>query len=133
MSKVEAHHKQEQSKMKKLFLNIAGVFFVCLAIVGVILPILPTTPFLLVAVGCFAKSSPSMQQKLLDNKIFGPLIHDWQQHRSISCKSKRIALFTIVLSVLWSSYLLNDALLTAFVVLLVIWPFVFLWRLPISR
>lgn len=122
-----------QSKTKKFFLKVAGLVFVGLAILGVILPILPTTPFLLVAAACFAKSSPRLQKKLLANKTFGPLIHEWQQHRSIPRKAKRIALLTIVLSVVWSAYLLNNIMLTVLVFVLVLGPFIFLWRLPISK
>jgi uncharacterized membrane protein YbaN (DUF454 family) len=122
-----------QSKTKKFFLKITGLFFVGLAILGVILPILPTTPFLLVAAACFAKSSPRLQKKLLANKTFGPLIHEWQQHRCIPRKAKRIALLTIILSVVWSAYLLKSIMLTLLVLALVIGPFIFLWRLPVSK
>ncbi|OUR62574.1 hypothetical protein A9Q74_04425 [Colwellia sp. 39_35_sub15_T18] len=119
--------------MKVLCWKIAGLLCVGLAILGAILPILPTTVFLIMATACFAKSSPRMQKKLLNNKTFGPLIHEWQQHRSIPRKAKRIALLTIVLSVFWSGFLLQSMMLTALVMLLVIGPFIFLWRLPISK
>ncbi|WP_114325422.1 YbaN family protein [Candidatus Colwellia aromaticivorans] len=124
---------QAQSKTKKFLLKVTGLIFVVLAILGVVLPILPTTPFLLVAAACFAKSSPRLQKKLLTNKTFGPLIYEWQQHRSIPRKAKRIALLTIILSVVWSAYLLKSVMLTALVFVLVIGPFIFLWRLPISK
>jgi len=124
---------QVQSKTKKFLLKITGLIFVGLAILGVILPILPTTPFLLVAAACFAKSSPRLQKKLLANKTFGPLIHEWQQHRSIPRKAKRVALLTMILSVVWSAYLLKSLILTVLVFALVIGPFIFLWRLPISK
>lgn len=116
-----------------LILKITGIIFIGLAILGVVLPILPTTPFLLVAAACFAKSSPTMQQKLLNNKTFGPLIYEWQQNRSIPKKAKRIALLTILLSVVWSAYLLQDIMLISLVFLLVIGPFIFLYRLPVSK
>jgi uncharacterized membrane protein YbaN (DUF454 family) len=122
-----------QSKTKKFFLTTIGLIFVGLAILGVILPILPTTPFLLVAAACFAKSSPRLQKKLLANKTFGPLIYEWQQNRSIPRKAKRIALLTIILSVVWSAYLLKNIMLTFLVFGLVTWPFIFLWRLPESK
>ena len=122
-----------QSKTKKALLKITGLMFVGLAILGVVLPILPTTPFLLVAAACFAKSSPRLQKKLLANKTFGPLINEWQQHRSIPRKAKQVALLTIILSVVWSAYLLKNVMLTALVFVLVIGPFIFLWRLPISK
>ena len=112
---------------------MTGLIFVGLAILGVVLPILPTTPFLLVAATCFAKSSPRLQKKLLANKTFGPLIHEWQQHRSIPRKAKRVALLTIILSVVWSAYLLKNLLLTVLVFVLVLGPFIFLWRLPVSK
>jgi len=124
---------QAGNKGKVLILKITGIFFVGLAILGVVLPILPTTPFLLVAAACFAKSSPELQRKLLANKTFGPLIHDWQKYRSIPRKAKRIALLTMILSVCWSAFLLQSAMLTALVVALVIGPFIFLWRLPESK
>ena len=124
---------QAGNKGKILILKIMGLFFVGLAILGVILPILPTTPFLLVAAACFAKSSPEMQRKLLANKTFGPLIHDWQKYRSIPRKAKRIALLTMILSVCWSAFMLQSAMLTALVVALVLGPFIFVWRLPESK
>ena len=122
-----------RNKVKVFLWKATGVFCVGLAILGAILPILPTTVFLIMATACFAKSSPRMQRKLLNNKTFGPLIHEWQQHRSIPRKAKRIALLTIILSVVWSSYLLQDLMLSLLVFLLVIGPFIFLWRLPVSK
>lgn len=122
-----------RSKLKVFLWKLTGLFCVGLAILGAILPILPTTIFLIMATACFAKSSPRLQRKLLNNKTFGPLIHEWQQHRSIPRKAKRIALLTIILSVAWSGYLLQDALLTLLVVLLVVGPFIFLYRMPVSK
>ncbi|MEW6993256.1 YbaN family protein [Colwelliaceae bacterium MEBiC 14330] len=124
---------QAGNKGKVLILKITGIIFVGLAILGVILPILPTTPFLLVAAACFARSSPAMQRRLLANKTFGPMIHDWQKHRSIPRKAKRIALLTMILSVCWSAYMLQSLALTALVFALVIGPFIFLLRLPESK
>lgn len=122
-----------RGKIKVFLWKITGIFCVGLAILGAMLPVLPTTVFLLMATACFAKSSPRMQQKLLNNKTFGPLIHEWQQNRSIPRKAKRVALLMIVLSVVWSSYLLQNIMLTLLVVALVIGPFIFLWRLPVSK
>ncbi len=122
-----------RSKVKVFLWKVTGAFCVGLAILGAILPILPTTVFLIMATACFAKSSPRMQRKLLNNKTFGPLIHEWQQHRSIPRKAKRIALLTILLSIAWSAYLLQDAMLIALVILLVTGPFIFLCRMPVSK
>jgi uncharacterized membrane protein YbaN (DUF454 family) len=124
---------QVGNKGKVLILKIIGILFVGLALLGVVLPILPTTPFLLVAAACFAKSSPELQRRLMANKTFGPLIHDWQKYRSIPKKAKRIALLTMILSVCWSAFMLQSAMLTLLVVALVIGPFIFLVRLPESK
>ena len=115
-----------------MLLKVLGIFFVALAFIGVFLPLLPTTPFLLVATACFAKSSPRLHKMLLDNKVFGPMIYHWQQSRSIPKRAKIIALGTMVAAVLWSCYILPVLWLKILVVVLVAWPFVFLWRLPIA-
>ena len=124
---------QAANKGKMIVLKVTGIFFVGLAILGIVLPILPTTPFLLVAAACFAKSSPVMQRRLLANKTFGPLIHDWQKYRSIPRKAKRIALLTMILSVCWSAYMLQSVMLTVLVVGLILGPFIFIARLPLSK
>lgn len=60
-----------------------------------VLPVLPTTPFLLVAAACFARSSPRFYDWLLSNRIFGPLIRDWREHRCIPLRAKIMAVVLI--------------------------------------
>lgn len=119
--------------MKHILLKIAGVFFVGLGFLGAFLPLLPTTPFILVAAACFAKSSPRLHKMLLENKVFGPLIYHWQASRSIPKRAKAIALASMLIATLWSCYILPSAELKILVVALVAWPAVFLWRLPVSN
>ncbi len=116
-----------------MLLKITGIFFVGLATLGAFLPLLPTTPFLLVAAACFAKSSPRMHKMLLDNKVFGPLIYHWEESRSIPKRAKVIALLSIVLAACWSCYILDSNALRILVIALVVGPFIFLCRLPISN
>jgi uncharacterized membrane protein YbaN (DUF454 family) len=115
-----------------MLLKVVGLFFVGLAIIGAVLPLLPTTPFLLVAAACFAKSSPRMHKMLLDNKVFGPLIYHWETSRSIPQRAKVMALTSMVLASCWSCYILDNNVLSAVVVALVMGPFIFIWRLPIA-
>ena len=74
--------------------------WVCFALgaIGVVLPVLPTTPFMLLAAGCFAKTSPKFHRWLLTNRIFGPLIKNWQQEGYIEPRTKRRALIIIALT-----------------------------------
>ncbi len=62
-------------------------------IAGTVLPLVPTTPFLLLAAFAFARSSPRLHRWLLDHRHFGRLIRNWQQHRSIDRRVKVTALF----------------------------------------
>jgi len=110
-----------------------GLFFVGLAILGAILPVMPTTVFLLLASACFAKSSPRLHKKLLAHKTFGPMIYHWQETRSIPKRAKIIALFTMLCSVAWSFYLLDSFILRLIVVVLITCPFIFVYRLPLAK
>ncbi len=81
--------------MHKPFFMTLGLLCVGLAVLGIFLPILPTTPFLLLAFACFAKSSERLRNWLLANKIFGPTIRQWHETRSISRKAKIYAIISI--------------------------------------
>jgi len=69
-----------------------GFFFLLLGATGVVLPLLPTTPFVLLAAACFARSSPRMHQWLLDSELFGPMLSSWEANRCVSRKVKGFAL-----------------------------------------
>ena len=67
----------------KVILTIVGVFFLFLGVFGLLLPVLPTTPFILLAAWCFSRSSPRLHRYLMENKIFGPIIENWTKYRAI--------------------------------------------------
>lgn len=73
-------------------LFVAGLLFVALGFVGAFLPVLPTTPFLILAAACFARSSRRFESWLLDHPRFGPLLRDWRQRGAIPRKAKLAAL-----------------------------------------
>jgi uncharacterized membrane protein YbaN (DUF454 family) len=63
-----------------------------LGIIGIVMPVLPTTPFILLAAWCFAQSSEKWHRKLLDSELFGPMIYNWESNRCISLRTKIVAL-----------------------------------------
>lgn len=69
-----------------------GWINVGLAIIGALLPIMPTTIFLILAAGCFSHSSPRFEKWLLDHRLFGPPIRRWRESRAIPTKAKWIAI-----------------------------------------
>lgn len=75
----------------RLFWMSLGLLAVALGTAGLVLPLVPTTPFMLLAAAAFAKSSPRLHDWLLDHRLFGPTIRDWRDYRAISPKAKRTA------------------------------------------
>ena len=69
-----------------------GVVATLLGVVGAFVPVLPTTPFLLVAAACFARASPKLDRMLTGSATFGPTILEWRRHRSIPWRTKLVAI-----------------------------------------
>jgi len=86
--------------MKRRLWTAAGLFFVGLGAVGAFLPLLPTVPFLLLALFCFARGNPVWEQRLLDHPTYGPLLRDWRKRRAIPRRAKWAALIAMGVSVL---------------------------------
>lgn len=80
-----------------LLYKVLGFLFLGLALIGVFLPLLPTTPFVLLAGACFAKSSERWHNWLMSNATFGPMLKNWQEHQCITCNSRRIAVLSLIL------------------------------------
>jgi uncharacterized membrane protein YbaN (DUF454 family) len=72
--------------------RVLGFLFLAVAVLGVALPLLPATPFVLLAAACFARSSEKWHRWMLANKTFGPMIGNWEQNRCISRRVKLIAI-----------------------------------------
>jgi uncharacterized membrane protein YbaN (DUF454 family) len=74
---------------------IVGLLALALGALGVALPLLPTTPFILVAAFAFAQSSEKLHQWLLDHNVFGPLIENWRRHGAISRRAKVVSVVSM--------------------------------------
>ena len=90
------------------------MFFVGLGFVGVFVPGIPTTPSILAAAWFFARSSKRFEQWLLNHKIFGQIIRDWQQHGGIARKSKINAVILIIPTFALTIYLSSSDTLEFF-------------------
>jgi len=78
-----------------------GWTFLALGAAGVVLPVLPTTPFVLLAAWCFSRSSERLHRWLLEHRTFGPLVRDWEAHGVIRLRAKLLATAVIVPLVAW--------------------------------
>ena len=73
-----------------------GLMSLAAGLIGVVLPLLPTVPFLLLAAFCFARSSERLHHWLVTHERFGPSITDWHERGAISKRAKRMATVSIV-------------------------------------
>jgi hypothetical protein len=83
----------------------AGFVAVGLAAAGVFLPLLPTTPFLLIAAACFAKSSDRFYNALLSHRIFRPMIKDYREKGGIAARTKAVSISLLWLTISLSAFL----------------------------
>lgn len=86
-----------QREWARIFWNLAGTLLLALASLGVLLPILPTTPFLLLASACYLKGSPRMHRWMMTNRYFGKYISDYRAGQGIPLAAKGAAA-----TMLWS-------------------------------
>lgn len=98
------------SKPIRISLIIIGWLCVSLGVIGIFLPVMPTTIFLLIAAACFAKSSEKFYVWLLSNKYLGKFVLDYREKRGMSAKSKIIALTSLTLVLGYSIFFAVDSL-----------------------
>ncbi len=125
---------KKQRAVRALFM-VAGTICLSLGAVGIFLPILPTTPFLLLAAACYMRSSERMHKWLLNNRWFGEYIKNYQAGRGIPMKTKIVALAVLWAAIIYSTVFVVDEILIAQVALLAIamGVSVHLIRLPTFR
>ncbi|HMM75469.1 MAG TPA: YbaN family protein [Gammaproteobacteria bacterium] len=121
------HHRREI----RLILLLCGFTSVALGIAGIFLPLLPTTPFMLLAAACFARSSERFHAWLLAHPLLGSTVREWEEHRSVRRRTKWIAILTMavtlaVSTVFFVPYRPAQVALALFGLVLA----VYLWRLP---
>ena len=97
----------------KPILNVVGTLAVLLAVLGLFLPLLPTTPFLLLASACFARGSTRLHGWLLRNRVFGRYLSDWEQGKGIPLRAKVVAMALMWPSLAYAATRVNHMALQA--------------------
>ncbi|QQK74750.1 YbaN family protein [Salicibibacter cibarius] len=92
--------------MKRIILNICGSISVALGVLGIVLPLLPTTPFLLLAAACYVRSSDKLYHWLTTNKHFGPYIKNYREGKGIPLKAKVTAVVVLWVSLAFTIFLI---------------------------
>jgi len=85
---------------------LAGALALALGVLGIFLPLLPTTPFVLLAAGCFARGSSRCEAWLLNHHRFGPVVRNWRERRAIPRRARQLAFLMMGLSSLGSAFVL---------------------------
>ncbi|MCV2422565.1 YbaN family protein [Paucibacter sp. DJ2R-2] len=75
----------------RLLWLLGGVLSLVLGIIGIFVPLLPTTPFVLLAAFCFARGSSRCERWLLGHRVFGPMVRDWRANRAVPLRAKQLA------------------------------------------
>ena len=94
--------------MKKIILITIGSISLGLGMLGVILPLLPTTPFLLLSLACFTRSSDRLYNFILNNKYLAPYVEDYMMGRGIPLKAKKRAIGLIWITIGFSAIFIID-------------------------
>lgn len=94
-----------RSRALRIFWLFAGLLFTGLAFIGVALPLVPTTPFLLLAAFCFARSSKRLHAWLYNHKWFGSLLRNWEENGAIGTRAKTLAVVTLIATPILSFFL----------------------------
>lgn len=116
--------------MARIAYVISGWLSVGLGLLGVILPILPTTPFMILAAFCFANSSPRSRDWLVNRTVFGPHILNWEREGTIARRAKKMALLAMGAVILLSLVLEVRFMIVAIQIALILPAALFVWTRP---
>ncbi|REG86619.1 YbaN family protein [Marinomonas pollencensis] len=115
---------------KRIFFIILGWFSLITGIIGIFLPLLPTTPLVLLAAWCFSKSSERFHNWLLEHKYFGPILRDWQSSDGIPKRARNRAIAFMWLGMAISIMIVGRFWATLCLVLIGLAVSVYLLRMP---
>ena len=123
-----------RNKVKRAFYFIAGTVFIVLGGAGVLLPVLPTTPFLLLSAACYFRSSERMHRWMLNNRWFGNYLKNYAEGRGISLRAKLFAIFLLWMLICYSVFFaVNNTIVQLALAFIAIGVTIHLIKIPTLR
>ena len=116
--------------MKRIILISLGWLCVGLGFVGVFVPGIPTTIFLIIALWAFTKSSKKLRHWLLNHKRFGPILNNWQEHKVVPRKAKILMVILMSLAVVLFYYSSQNLYLTIGLIIILVSVAIYVISLP---
>jgi uncharacterized membrane protein YbaN (DUF454 family) len=107
----QSGNARRESRFKKTLFVFSGTICLGLGALGLVLPVLPTTPFLLLSAACYYKGSERMHRWLLNNKLLGNYIRNYREGKGISPNGKMFTLFLLWTTICYSAFFLVNILL----------------------
>ncbi|MEM6440274.1 MAG: YbaN family protein [Pseudomonadota bacterium] len=108
----------------------AGLLSLLCGLIGVVLPLVPTVPFMILAAFCFARSSARLHGWLVTHPRFGPALRDWREHKAIGRRGKRLATWSVVLAFFGSVFFGAPAWVRGLQALTLSLVMLFIWTRP---
>ena len=116
--------------MKRTILISLGLLCVGLGFIGVFVPGVPTTIFLIIALWAFTKSSEKLRHWLLNHKRFGPILNNWQEHKVVPRRAKILMVVLMSLAVILFYYSLQSLILTIGLIIILVSVAIYVISLP---
>ncbi len=116
--------------MKRIILISLGWLCVGLGFVGVFVPGIPTTIFLIIALWAFTKSSEKLRHWLLNHKRFGPILNNWQEHKVVPRRAKILMVVLMSLAVILFYYSSQSLILTIGLIIILVSVAIYVMSLP---
>ena len=105
-----SHFSDSDIMILKAFLIFAGSLSLALAIAGMFLPVLPTTPFLLLSAACYMKSSPELYRRLMSHPRLGPYIRNFNENKAIPLRVKIVSVTLLWMTLLYCTFCVAETL-----------------------
>jgi uncharacterized membrane protein YbaN (DUF454 family) len=122
-----------KDKLKKTGFTILGTTFLAVGTIGIVLPILPTTPFLLLAAACYLKGSTRMHNWLLNNKVFGAYIRNYREGRGMTMRAKMFTLTLLWVTIACSAFVVSMLIVQVILLVVCIGVTAHLLKIPTYR